>query len=66
MRRDEIRNEGADLLDDRRLHAVARLVEQQQDWAVDQGAGDREHLLLPARQRAAALPHALAQERKPA
>ena len=66
LRCDQGRQEVADLLDDRGLHAVAGLVEQQEVGAVDQGAGDREHLLLPAGQRAAALAQPLAQEREPA
>ena len=48
-----------DLLDDERREAERGLVEQEQLRPAHQRAGDGEHLLLAARQRAAALVHAL-------
>ena len=53
-----------DLLDQVGGEAERGLVEQQQFWARHQGAGDRQHLLLAAGQRACGLPIALAQPRK--
>ncbi len=44
-----------DLLHDQRRQAERRLVEQEQLGASHQRAGDGQHLLLAARQRAAAL-----------
>src|SRR5262249_25433776 len=44
-----------DLLDDQRREAERRLVEQQQPRPAHQRPRDRQHLLLAARQRAAAL-----------
>src|SRR6185437_4057645 len=52
----------ADLLDDARLHAIARLVEEQDFRAADDGASDGQHFLLSAAQRPALLEAALAQE----
>ena len=40
------------VVDDRRRQALARLVDQQQRARLDDGARDRQHLLLPARQLA--------------
>ena len=40
--------------DDRRRKALGRLVDQQQAARLNEGAREREHLLLPARQRAGA------------
>src|SRR5215471_17043451 len=50
----QIRDGAADVLDDRRLDAFRRLVEQKQARAHHQGAADRELLLLAAREVAAA------------
>ena len=45
--------EGADhVVDDGRRDALGRLVDQDQPARLDDGAGDRQHLLLPARQHA--------------
>ena len=53
-----------DLPHDQRREAERRLVEQQQPRPRHQRAGDRQHLLLAARQRAAALVQALLQARE--
>src|SRR5258708_17203647 len=58
-----------DLLDDERREAERRLVEQQEARAAHQRAADRQHLLLAARERAAALapaPLAAGKEREDA
>src|SRR5664280_1000318 len=53
--------DGSDhVLDDGRRQALARFVDEQQLPGLDDGAGHREHLLLPARQKARpVLPEAL-------
>ena len=55
---------GEDLLHHQRRQPERRLVEQQQPRPAHQRAADRQHLLLAARERAAALLPALAQARK--
>ena len=60
MSRDDLE----DLLDDERRQAERRLVEQQEARPAHQRARDREHLLLAARQRAAALALALLEDRE--
>src|SRR3954466_14076422 len=50
----EIGDGTADVLDDRRLNAFGRLVEQQQPWPHHQRPADRKLLLLAAGQVAAA------------
>ena len=52
--------------DDRRREALGRLVDQQQPARLDDRAGDRQHLLLAARQRAGARQPELLQRRKEA
>src|SRR5580700_7886771 len=52
--RAQIGNGAADILDDRRLDAFGRLVEQEEPRPHHQGAADRELLLLAARKIAAA------------
>src|SRR5262245_55160558 len=52
------------LLDDHWSKSERRLVEQQEARPAHHGAGDREHLLLAARQGAAALVEALGQDRE--
>src|ERR1700756_1294981 len=57
-------NDALDLLDDRGLDALGRLVEDQQSWAGDESAGDRQLLLLaPGKITAAAVQH-FRQDRK--
>src|ERR1051326_161066 len=51
----ELAHDVEDLLGDQWGEAERGLVEQQEARAAHQGAGDRQHLLLAARQRAAAL-----------
>ena len=53
-----------DLVDDDRRQPERRLVEQEQRGPRHQRPADGEHLLLPARERAPVLPHALAQDRE--
>ena len=53
-----------DVLDDRRLDALGRLVEQHQLRLADHGAGDGKLLLLAARQRAGPLSCALLEDGK--
>ncbi len=53
-----------DALDHDRRQAHARLVEEQQARAAHQRSSNRQHLLLAARQRAALLPRAVAQDGK--
>ena len=53
-----------DLLHDERREAERRLVEEEQARPAHQRAGDGEHLLLAARQGAAALVQALLEARK--
>ena len=53
-----------DLLHDQRRQAERRLVEQKQRRASHQRAGDRQHLLLASRQRAAALMLTCLEQRK--
>ena len=55
LARVEVGDDLEDLLDDERGEPERRLVEQQQFWPAHQRARDGEHLLLAARQRAAAL-----------
>src|ERR1700678_2826127 len=50
----KIRDRAPDILDDRRLNALGRLVEQQQFWPLPQRSPDPGLLLLGARQIAAA------------
>src|SRR3979490_955228 len=54
----ELAQDADDLLGDERPKPQRGLVEQQQPRPTHQGAGDREHLLLAARQGAAALAQA--------
>ena len=59
--------EGVDqVVDDRRRQALARLVDQQQLARLDDGARDRQHLLLPARQLAGRVEPELLQRREQA
>src|SRR5262245_62241458 len=51
----EIANDREDLLDDEGRETERRLVEEQEARAAHQRAGDGQHLLLAARQGAAAL-----------
>ncbi len=60
----EIGDHRKDLLDDQRRQAERGLIEQEQLGPAHQRARDREHLLLAARQRAAALGKPLLQARK--
>ena len=60
----ELADRVEDLPHDQRRKAERGLVEQQQARARHQGARDREHLLLAARQRAAALVQPLLQARE--
>ena len=53
-----------DLLDDHRGKALIGLVEQQELQVAGQRAGDRQHLLLAARERRGFLPAALGQTRE--
>ena len=57
---------GKDFLDQQRRQAHGRLVQQQQTGAAHQGAGEGQHLLLAAGERAAQLLQALAQAREAA
>src|SRR5215216_594362 len=50
----QVRDGAADVLDDRGLDAFGRLVQQQQFWPHHQGATDRQLLLLPTGEVAAA------------
>src|SRR5262249_60758546 len=52
------------LLDEPRREAERWLVEDEQFWVGHQGAADRQHLLLAARERAGALGPPLGQPRK--
>ena len=52
----------SDLADDARSEALRRLVDEQQGVAVEERAGDRDHLLLPARERSGALAATLAED----
>src|SRR5271165_3627355 len=52
------------LLDHERRQSERRLVEQQQPRTAHQRAGYRQHLLLAARKRTAALPSALIEDRE--
>src|SRR5262245_3124395 len=61
---EQARQGGQKLLDDDRRQAFGRLVEQQQARIGGERTADRQHLLLAARQRAAALPPPLAQARE--
>src|SRR5882724_4375097 len=60
----QIGDGAADILDDRRLNALGRLVEQQQFWPHHQRAADREPPLLAAGQIAAAAAEHRLQHRK--
>jgi hypothetical protein len=60
----QVRDRTADVLDDRRLDALGRLIEQQEARPHHQGAADRELLLLAAGQIAAAPAQHLAEHRK--
>ena len=60
----ELGDDVEDLLDDQRREAERRLVEQQQPRPAHQRARDRQHLLLAARQRAAALRRAFLEARE--
>src|SRR5262249_57255903 len=55
----EVADDAEDLLGDERREAERGLVEQQQARASHEGARNRQHLLLAARQRTAALIAAL-------
>ena len=52
----QIRNRSSDILDDRRLDALGRLIQQKQPWSHDQRATDGELLLLTAGQIASPTP----------
>src|SRR4051812_46599940 len=58
-------HDAEDLLHDQRREAEARLVQQQQLGPQQQRAGDRQHLLLAARERAGLLLPALLQAGEP-
>ena len=60
----QVEDRAADVLDDRRLDAFGRLVEDQQLRPRHQGAADRELLLLAAGEIAAAPAQHVAQHRK--
>src|SRR5690349_11074178 len=60
----QVRDGAAVVLDDRRLDALGRLVEQQEARPHHQGAADRELLLLPAGEIAAAPAQHVAEHRK--
>jgi hypothetical protein len=60
----DLADDAEDLLDDQRRQAERRLVEQQEAGPAHQCARDRQHLLLAARQRTAALPLPLLQDRE--
>src|SRR5215472_1403639 len=62
----EVADHALDLLDDRGLNAFGRLVQHQELRFRDEGPGDRELLLLSARQVAAAAPQHVAKHRKQA
>src|SRR5215471_4918973 len=51
----EISQHRKDLLDDERGKSQRGLIKQQEPWPAHERAGDRQHLLLAARQRPAAL-----------
>src|SRR5712691_6968473 len=57
----ELLDDAEDLLDGRRREPERRLVEHQQPWAADERAGEREHLLLSAAERAGLLVAAVLQ-----
>src|SRR5882724_11317589 len=52
----QITDGAADILDDGRLYPFSRLIEYDDLWPRDQGAGDRQLLLLAAGEVAAAPP----------
>src|SRR5204863_4522242 len=60
----QIGNRTTNILDDGRLNALGRLIEQQYPRLHDKGAPDRELLLLPARQISAAAPQHIGEHRK--
>src|SRR5260370_31203198 len=62
----DLLEELGDLLDDRRLDAFGRLIEQEDFWIAGERARDRELLLLAARQVAAGAFLALPQHREQA
>ena len=66
LARVELGDDLEDLLDDERREPERGLVEQQQLRPAHQRARDGEHLLLAARQRAAALVQALLEAREDA
>src|SRR5690242_18739137 len=51
-------------LDDQGRQPQAQLVEQKQPWLAGEGAGDREHLLLAAREQPGPPPAQVAKERE--
>ena len=63
VRRGELAHHGQQALDDHRREAEAELVEQQQPRAPAERPGDREHLLLSARQQPRPPPAKIAQAR---
>src|SRR5512144_3003040 len=52
----------SDFADDARSEPLRRLVDEQQGVAVEERAGDRDHLLLPARERSGALAATLTED----
>ena len=62
----QLAQRGDQVLHDRRRQALARLVDQQQPARLDHRAGDRQHLLLPARELAGRVEPELLQRREEA